>query len=118
MNQFVMFSSPYTGERKQVKVGFSWTLLLFASFWGIPLFLRKLHQWGILMLAVSMVSLLTGGRIFLDDGLPLAVAIIVLHIYLGFEGNELTAKNYSKLGWKMSGDTDAVKFAKQRWGII
>lgn len=118
MKNVVTFSNPYTGEVKQVKVGFSWILLIFSGFWGIPLFLRGLYRWAILMVMVSLLGFATEGQIFQGVGLPLAFAVIVLQIYLGFEGNEITAKNYLNLGWKMSGEPDAVKAAKLRWGII
>lgn len=50
--------NPKTGEIKQVKVGWSWTLFFFSGMFGIPLFLRGLHMWGAVFLAVGSINLI------------------------------------------------------------
>lgn len=45
------FRNPRTGELREVKVGWSWTLFFFSGLFGLPLFLRGLHVWGALFLA-------------------------------------------------------------------
>ena len=38
---FANFIHPVTGEKRQVKIGLSWTLFFFGEFFGIPFFIRK-----------------------------------------------------------------------------
>lgn len=108
---------PQTGEIKSVKVGFAWVPFLFAWFFGLPLFLRQLHVWG-----VVMCGLFIGGFAFAISSPELYIAAslasLVLHFVFGFAGNAMTAKNYLKNGWEfVEPDSDTVKFAKQKWGI-
>lgn len=53
----ITFKNELTGEMKQVKIGFSWILFFFPGFFGIPLFMRKLTGWGIVMLVWSLFML-------------------------------------------------------------
>lgn len=121
----VMIKNPKTGELKEVKVGWSWTLLFFSGFFGLPLFLRRLPIWGgvclILMLLVMVFSYIAETR-----GNEIADAIYVLsyftllgiNIYLAIKGNELTAKNYIEQGWVfVDPESETVKMAKGKWGI-
>ena len=48
----VILINQRSGEHKYVKVGFSWALLLFSGFLGIPLFVRRLYVWGGVFLAL------------------------------------------------------------------
>ncbi len=36
---FANFIHPVTGEKRQVKIGLSWTLFFFGEFFGIPFFI-------------------------------------------------------------------------------
>lgn len=49
---YVDFVSPNGHEIRRVKIGFSWPCFLFAFFFGLPLFLRKLNVWGGLMAGI------------------------------------------------------------------
>ena len=54
----VAMTNPKTGEVKEVKVGWSWILFLFSGFFGLPLFLRKLHVWGGIFLILWIVYII------------------------------------------------------------
>ena len=121
----VVMKNPKTGELKEVKVGWSWTLLFFSGFFGLPLFLRRLPIWGsvclILMLLVIVFSYIAETR-----GAEIAAAIYVLSyfvllgiiIFLAIKGNELTANNYIEQGWVfVDPESETVKMAKGKWGI-
>lgn len=103
----VAFQNPKTGETKNVKVGWSWTLFFFASFLGIPLFLRKLNTLGALFLAVCVMNFVLpelaqeqnarlGVSIFLN------ALIIGLNTWMAIKGNEMTARNLLDLGWVLA----------------
>ena len=47
---------PQTGELKEVKAGWSWTLFLRSGIFGQPLFLLKLHIWGFVFLVLCVVK--------------------------------------------------------------
>ena len=48
------------GKLKWIRVGFAWDLFVLSPLLGIPLFLRKLHQWGAAMLALLLVWFVLG----------------------------------------------------------
>lgn len=123
----VPFKNPRTGELKQIKVGFSWTLLLFSAFFGLPLFLRGLTGWGWAMLALSLghplvVALHPAfGISWADLGALHAIlgtAQLACKIYLGFEGNRLTGRHLLREGWvPLDPDSLAAKEASARWRL-
>jgi hypothetical protein len=86
-----------TGETKTVKVGFSWILFLFAGCLGIPLFLRRLHVWGAVFLALWIVDVLVAVSASPEQGSAIVLTINLifcgLQIWLGIKGTEMTAKN-------------------------
>jgi hypothetical protein len=111
-----------TGETKEVKVGFSWILFLFAGCLGIPLFLRRLHVWGAVFLALWIVDVLVSVTASPEQGSAIVFSINLifcgLQIWLGIKGNEMTAKNLLENGWEFTeGDSDAVRFARLKWGL-
>jgi len=118
----VAMKNPKTGEVKEVKIGWSWTLFLFSGFFGLPLFLRKLHVWGAIYIALWVVHLVTLGivpgeaRVIIV--LPLYIVMFGLQIFVAIKGNGMTAKNYLKNGWTfVEPDSKLTKMAKMRWGI-
>jgi len=114
--------NPKTGELKEVKVGWSWTLFLFAGFFGLPLFLRRLHIWGAIFLVLWVVNLVGTTVVTGDAGALITVILFVvffgLQIFLGIKGNEMTAKNYLEHNWTfVDPNSEITKMAKMRWGI-
>ena len=115
-----------TGEIKDVKVGWSWTLFLFSWFLGLPLFLRKLPTWGAAMLALCILFWVLSA--FTSDTDPMSQINILyyivdtvlfgLTIFFGIKGNELTAKNLLENGWKFAAEEDqATHFARTKWSL-
>lgn len=117
----IEFKNPKTGEIKTVKVGFSWTLLLFSGFFGIPLFLRKLNTWGGISLGLCFINILLSAS---NSHAAAAASIgpnlvsLGLSIWMGIKGNELTAKNYIESGWELRNrESDSTRYALGRWGL-
>jgi hypothetical protein len=119
----VAMTNPKTGEVREVKVGWSWILFLFSSFFGLPLFLRKLHVWGGIFLVlwslyIIFPSMMQNEEEALSLMILLNLVFLGLQIWLGIKGNEMTAKNYLELGWNFTNpNSDEAKFAKGKWGI-
>lgn len=112
-----------SGELKEIKVGFSWVLLFFSSFLGLPLILRRLYVWGGVFLALWGVNLI-GPTIAGSDEDAFAIQLVIflimlgLSVWMGIKGNEMTGKNLLEQGWEfIDPNGDATKFAKMRWGL-
>ncbi len=112
---FLTFKHPVTGQTKQLKVGFSWTLLFFAIYL-IPLINRGLWVWvgingALLFMWVSLWFIPT-------VWLFVNIAALVVEIYLGLKGNQLAAANYLEKGWKLVDSSNpGVKIALSRMGL-
>ena len=123
MAVYVNFKHEKSGERRSVKVGWSWTLFLFSGVLGIPLFLRRLHVWGGVMLGLWMVNIVGPSVAVTDEDalvlqLIIGVGFVALGVFFGVKGNEMTAKNYLENSWSFSDpDDDATTFAKGKWGL-
>ena len=122
----VQLINPRTGELKAIKVGFSWTLLLFAGFFGIPLMLRKLYGWAALFLAISLLSPFamelanaeTDQEVFIAFTLSFGFQLAALLI-IAIKGNELTAKRLIDKGWTFANpDRLETQLAKRKWGFV
>lgn len=118
----VSFKNPKTGELKNVKIGWSWTLFLFSGFLGIPLFMRRLYIWGFFFLVLWVVSFFSGQLLDSDGALATSIVLSILFpglgIWMGLKGNEMTAKNYLEQGWSFSEPNEQMaKFARGKWGI-
>jgi hypothetical protein len=55
---FVTLVHEGSGLKQKVKLGFSWTVLFFGFFFGIPLFMRKLVMPGLVMCALMFINYL------------------------------------------------------------
>jgi hypothetical protein len=111
-----------TAEIKEINVGFSWILFLFASVLGLPLFFRRLYVWGGVFLALWIVYAVVPAMLPLEDGqtivLFLNLVFLGLQIWLGMKGNEMTAKNLLENGWEFTDpNSDPVNYAKLKWGL-
>lgn len=122
MKLLVGLKNPRTGEIKRIKVGFSWTLFLFSSFLGLPLFLRRLYVWGAVFLCLWVINFAAG---MLDAATAIAAQAVLffifagLQIWLGVKGNEMTAKAHLENGWTFADpDSEFTKLAKMRWGLF
>jgi hypothetical protein len=107
---------------KEVKIGWSWPLFLFSGFFGLPLFLRQLHVWGAIYIALWVVFLvilsIEPGEARVIFVLPLYIVMFGLQNFVAIKGNEMTAKNYLEKGWTfVEPDSKQTKMAKMRWGI-
>lgn len=139
MSQNVVFTNEKDNRIKTVKVGFSWTLLFWSWLFGLPFFIRRAYSWGALFAFLQGLNYLVG-RIWIkrhcfqqyldysnfsvsfydcDYIAPfgfIGFAILVLSIYMGFRGNELTARYYLRNGYKFDApESSVVKVAKARW---
>ncbi len=119
----VTLTDPDTEETKQVKVGFSWVLFFWSCVFGIPLFLRKLHAWGCVFLALEIIGwglnlMSSSSKPIWVSALIVSVGILSLSLWMGLRGNEVTAKNYLDMGWKFQNPTSkaAIK-ARKAWKL-
>lgn len=112
----VRLKNEKTGELKDIKVGFSWTLFFFSGFLGIPLFLRKLNSWGTVFLILWAIYLITFGTEFM---VIISLISLVLSGWLAIKGNEMTAKAYLEHNWVFANpESDETKYAKGKWGML
>ena len=114
----IALKNKITGEVKMVKVGWSWTLFFFSGFLGLPLFMRKLHIWGAVSLALYLAYIFVTYTV---GGLPAACFGFIgfgLAIFFGMKGNEMTAKNLLENGWEfVEPAAPTVVTARAQWGL-
>jgi hypothetical protein len=118
----VRFKDPGTGKLKDVKVGWSWTLFMYSSFFGLPLFLRKLHFWGLVFLALSIIDLLAPSVVDTDTPIYAGLMFFIFPlpaVWIGLMGNEMTAKTLLERGWLLvDPQSDAARQACRKWGLV
>ena len=121
MRLMIPFKNPATGEIRQVKCGWSWTIFFFSWFLGLPLFLRGLMGWGVIFLVLSLThgAVHALGAYVHHPGMHLVRFIsFLLWIWVSAHGNKLTAKRYLERGWVFENpNNDFTSEAKRRWGI-
>lgn len=117
------FKQKQSGKEKQLRTGFAWDLFLFAGLFGLPLFLRRLPQWGALILALWLIDLVIG-RVPLGHrtgALAEAMlfgAFLAAQLWLGWRGNRLTAKALLARGWRIELAEDrATQRLVERWRL-
>jgi hypothetical protein len=122
MNSYVSLTNPASGETRVIKVGWSWTLLFFSSFFGFPLFIRKLDSFGFVMISTWLLTLQTCS--IPDQAMQLAFNMLIflgsggLSIWLACHGNRMTALALIDRGWKFSDpDSPLAKLARRRWSL-
>lgn len=126
---YATFKNEVTGELRNLKIGFSWTVLFFGGILGIPLFIRRLNVHGSIMAASWFVSFILQAQLSsartISSKQEIASLVVVFglvflvyQIYLAFNANEMAAKNYLTTGWKFADEnSDVTKYAKHRWRI-
>lgn len=102
-----------------ISIGWSWSIFLGASFFGLPLFFRGLALWGTLMLVLWFLQValsLTATGDALEWLLTFAVAGLCL--YLGFRGNALSARHFIACGYEFAHpDSPEALMAAEHLGI-
>ncbi len=113
-----------SGRAKRVSTGFAWDLFLCAGLFGMPLFWRRLHSWGAVILALWCVDLVIGRLPITAEAVHLAEAalfavFLALQLFLGFAGNRLTAKAFLAHGWTFDLASDpGTKRVIERWKLV
>ena len=113
---------PGKGKPRRITVGFAWDLFLLSGItFGLPLFLRRLPQWGAAVLALWVANLLLrrgAGAELWHDEVFLFAGFLLLQLWLGFKGNALTARAYRALGWTVEDARDpGVRQVLALWRI-
>jgi hypothetical protein len=107
---------------KRIALGFAWDVFLLSGVtFGLPLFLRRLPQWGAAFLALWLINLLVSRfaphLLWLAE-VPLFAAFLGLQLWLGVKGNALTARAYVARGWTVEHARDpAVERVLARWRV-
>ena len=118
MQKFIALSNPRTNQVKEFKTGWSWTCFFFSSFFGIPLFLRKLTVLAIAVIVFDIVyytmiiaQTIASLQVIADGGglttlialsgvtTVLGFVIFGLAIWLGIKGNRMGIEAHKKQGW-------------------
>lgn len=117
----VPFKNDRTGELKHVKVGWSWILFLWSGLMGIPLFVRRLYFLGIVFFFIWVANIVAASVAEEDPVFLVIVGTVhfVLQSFLGFKGNEITAKNYLRRGWSFADPhNETAKYARTKWRLL
>ena len=140
MAQYVVLINDEEQHVQTVKIGFSWVLLFWSWLFGLPFFIRRVYTLGALFAVLQVVNFFAQwkGRTkdcfytFSNESSHMSVysvscdyaspsglfflILLTLSIYMGFRGNELTARYYLKRGYRFDSPESAlVKVAKARW---
>jgi hypothetical protein len=114
------FRNRHTNEIREVKIGFSWTLFIFCMIFGLPLFLRGLAAWGGLCAGLwgVYITLIFSGAADDQIGFIELCILLPLRIWLGWNGNKMTAHHLLENGWEMA-ETDPTKLerATKAWDL-
>ncbi len=124
----------------KVKVGFSWTLLFWTCLFALPLFIRRVYPWAFGIAALQLLAFILERQFsFVGIDYPFftcettnfcplnlytyhliykwsGLITFALSVYLGFRGNEITARYYLKNGYRFAEpDSALVALAKTKW---
>ncbi len=108
-----------SGNMRFIDTGWSWSIFLGAGFFGLPLFFRGMALWGTLMLILWFLQLAVSFTAAGDtlDWL-VTFAVMGLCLYLGFQGNALSARHFIACGYDFAyPDSPEARFAAERWGV-
>ena len=119
----IQLTQKKSGKEKRIGTGFAWDLFLFAGVFGLPLFWRRLPQWGAVILALWCTDLLIG-RLPVSEATTrlleaaLFAVFLALQLWLGFKGNRLTAKAFLTHGWSIGQPNDlGTRRVIERWKL-
>lgn len=127
--EFVLLRNPATNEAKRIKIGFSWTTFLFADFFGIPLFLRRLYSLGLVCVLFSVFSFMImfllsrpvpqqSAEDFFYLGIGLFCIWSLLGLYMGDRANRDYGKKLLAQGWIFAEPASgAAKLARKKWEV-
>lgn len=110
----VMFTEPKTGQKKFMKVGFSWMLLFLSPIYGLGLFIRGLILHGLAVFIFCIVVVILNSP---ATSAFLGLLLIAVAIFYGVKGNELSAKSLIAKGWTMPDNDSTTEYARARWSI-
>ncbi len=119
----IALSHPGTGDTRFVETGWSWTLFWFAGFFGLPLFFRGLALWGAVMATIWSMQVAASTLAVTSERAAsmhwlLGLASLGLCLYLGFQGNALTARHLFACGYDFSKpDSAEARFAMDSWNL-
>lgn len=96
----IRYYAPYNIDTHyDVKSGFSWTLLLFSTIFGLPFWFRRMYAYG---LGMSLLNLLC--MVFYNSNQEaygiICLIQIVLCVFFAIKGNEITRNYLESQGWK------------------
>ncbi|HVT19711.1 MAG TPA: DUF2628 domain-containing protein [Thermoanaerobaculia bacterium] len=118
MRSFDVYHHPEQGFQA-VKVGFSWPGLFFGGLWLLAKRLFKV--WFLLVLVGSAASAVGAA---MDNDAIQSVAVLILLVVVGFQGNSWRRENLEKRGYsplgtvQASGPAAAVGQAAQASGLL
>lgn len=146
MANYVFFVNETEQRVHKVKVGFSWVCLFWTWLFAIPLFIRRVYPWAIGIVILQLFFLIIERKFglfgfdysvnysfieSLNGSLdPSSISwqihnyksewcgliTLAISVYLGFRGNEITARYYLKNGYHFAEpDSAMVKIAKVKW---
>ncbi len=107
--RYLTLAHPATGQRKSIKVGWSWTCFLLCGFFGIPLFMRGLTNWGMAIIALMLVNYVATAAEAPVLSLSGWAAGTWLSVYFGIHANAMTVRTLMQNGWTVvEQDLEAV----------
>jgi hypothetical protein len=114
MAAHIVFRNIASGEVKTVKEGWSWTLSLFGTILGIPLWMRKVYPQAATLVVWDILC------VVLPESYDWMVTIfgLAICVLLGLRGNKMTAEYYLKHGWELADpDAEDTIRAMQNWAL-
>jgi len=108
-----------TGTLRFIDTGWSWSLFLGASFFGLPLFFRGLALWGTLMVILWFLQVaLSLAEVGETLQWLVTFAVAGMCLFLGYQGNALSARHFIACGYDFAHpDSPEARFAAERWGL-
>lgn len=139
----VILRNPTTDKCESLEIGWSWSVLVFNSFFGLPLFARKLRNWGIFMVVVVCLFIIgekyfdylilqamtqrTPGAMSSFKNLALYSNLYKLFTFLfflstatifSFKANKMAGRKFLNEGWMfVEPDSEVAALARYKWRV-